>query len=265
MALDGNKQQSHQRTALGHEQVHTRPGANQPSVTVAPVRIVIDPDSLPHAFGDGFAFDFGSPDLTSRYIGQVEQPAGIFEWISYKKNLETLYFCANIGLFVMAPLAFAAAIWQVFHARKARLASTYQVISKDWDRLETHKANIKRLLVGDDHERCGASVLAVIEGNLSPILPVTEADTPSISDSADTLLSYLEEVGHLCRNKYLRARDVSDMIGDGLATFLKILMPYIRYTREGGDGVTSQTYYANCLWLHKKLTKLRPRRFSLSD
>ena len=195
------------------------------------------------------------PPPAAQEAALLEDP---LRWISYKKNIETLYFIAGILLFVVALAALAAALFQSRHARKARLAAVYLQISKDWDRLEPDRENIRKFLNGRAYDACGAEILQIVTGNYYPII----VPRGELEESIDTILSYTEEVGHLCRKGYLRSQDMVDIIGDGLTMYLCILKPFMRGTRANGDRVTSKTYYANSIWLYGDIAG-RPR-FGLS-
>ncbi|MDB5395275.1 MAG: hypothetical protein JWM91_2781 [Rhodospirillales bacterium] len=169
------------------------------------------------------------------------------EWISLKTNIETIYYISSSLLLIVAIFALYVTRRQVLHARDERLVTTYIEITKGWDALDWHKQNINMFL-----------------GN-NGVLESKEIRDIQVRESAEIILSFLEDVGHQCRKKYLSINDVADMIGDGMAGFTTTLLPYIEFKRRQVIKVpnfTSTSFYSNTLWLHERIGKTR--RFSIN-
>jgi hypothetical protein len=166
----------------------------------------------------------------------------------------------NIAALLSVPGA-ALAFFQLRQSQKSRLASTYLAISKEWDAL----TSISRLITTsafetrdcEDHAHRGALLLDILDRR-APFLP--EHDIFSIENEIlrddldrglDTILSYLEDLGLLCRKGYVSEGDVADIIGPSIVEVVCIMLPYIE--RERSSYEAGPTIYANTLWLYERI------------
>ena len=185
-----------------------------------------------------------------------------------KNILELLNFLSGPLLWLTAVVAFAITFRQLSEARKQRLSEVLIGVSKDWDNLEPHRQTIRGYYegrAGDTRVEAGLLILKILLKQ-EPAIPgsdlqdvVNDYHVENLKQSVDTVLSYLEDVGHLCRKRYLRKADVCDIIGNSIEQSIEILLPPIREERksDGGDAV-----YANALWLYEGSLKFRLFRIS---
>jgi hypothetical protein len=67
----------------------------------------------------------------------------------------------------------------------------------------------------------------------------------------ETVLSFLEDLGLLCRRGYVSQNDVSEIIGPSITEIVAIMLPYI--SRERASYEIGPAVYANTLWLYDRL------------
>jgi len=165
----------------------------------------------------------------------------------------------NIAALLSVPGA-ALAFFQLRQARQSRLAATYLAISKEWDALVAARTLITVLPFENrdcqDHAQRGALLLDILD-RLVPFMPdhdiagiENEILRQDLDRSIDQILSYLEDLGLLCRKGYVSQNDVADIIAPSIVEIIEILLPYIE--RERRDYDPGPTIYANTLWLYER-------------
>jgi hypothetical protein len=166
----------------------------------------------------------------------------------------------NIAALLSVPGA-AVAFFQLRQARQSRLAATYLAISKEWDALVAARTliTISPFETRDcaDHAQRGALLLEILDRRV-PFMPdhdiagiENEILRQDLDRSLDQILSYLEDLGLLCRKGYVSLADVADIIAPSIAEIVGIMRPYIERERSSYD--PGLTIYANTLWLYERV------------
>jgi len=165
----------------------------------------------------------------------------------------------NIAALLSVPGA-AVAFFQLHQSRQSRLAATYLAISKEWDALVAARTLITISPFEhrdfDDNRQRGALLLDILDQR-APFLPDLEITgieneilRQDLDRSLDQILSYVEDLGLLCRKGYVSQKDVADIIAPSIVEIVGIMLPYIERERSSYD--QGPTIYANTLWLYER-------------
>jgi hypothetical protein len=176
--------------------------------------------------------------------------------------LETLSDFATVALALIGIPSLLIALIQATEAKKARLAVVYIDISEDWDDLADDRWFITTAPFEGRNEDTNAArgeiILGIVRG-IAPFEIVGQIGTiedavqrDKLEHSLDSVLSYLEDLGLLCRKGYVDPRDVFDIIGSSIAEIMEMMLPYIQSERENYP--SGDTIYANSLWLYREAT-----------
>jgi hypothetical protein len=176
---------------------------------------------------------------------------------------EHLSDLATVTLAVIGGLGIIFTFFQLDHAGKSRLAATYLNISKEWDGLVAARTLITDTAftardIATNAAR-GALVLNILDGitpfeaDGDPASIENDVQRQNLERSLDTVLSYLEDLGLLCRRGYAGMGDIADIIGPSIAEIVEIMLPYIEQERRGF--AAGGTVYANTLWLYERVAQ----------
>jgi hypothetical protein len=113
-------------------------------------------------------------------------------------------------------------------------------------------ADHRKLIAYFENMKDGDKILCeIIDGkNTTPHLGKDE-----VIEAITIILSYIEDVGLLCRKRYVRIEDVNDIIGPSIVLQVSLSTIYISEFRRKNK---SSAKYANAIWLYKRLRKKRP-------
>jgi hypothetical protein len=188
------------------------------------------------------------PADVATYVGTVyhdSKAATPGPYTITRNLLEVINFTATAIVAGIALVAFIVTWSQLREVRKSRLAPVYMEISQKWDSDGLAAA------------RFGINV-RISDGTLNKPLP------PNLQLAADRdflmVISYLEDIGLLCRRGYLDIGDMADILGSSMIHYIDALRPQIdRERRDAGDRIRREAKYANILWLRSNLEKIRSK------
>ena len=160
-----------------------------------------------------------------------------------RKTLELASFASSTALVIIGFVAFCVTWRQLREVQKSRLAPVYMEISHRWDS------------DGLSRSRSGISA-RMLDGTIKNLLPRNNAD-PAYHDFL-IVVSFLEDIGLLCRKRYLSLEDIADIIGSSIIYYIDALRPQIDAARASEESkITREAKYANTLWLRDNLLRIR--------
>lgn len=183
------------------------------------------------------------------------------ELVSFVATTLGPFIAIAAGIF--AYRQFAAARSQFESAEKTRLVSVYLTVSEKWD--SDGVAAARRQIIGlEDFFTAHATQLSHFRGASEYIHAVLLecGENSRLYKDYIVLMSYLEDIGLLCRNDYLSIVDVNNIIGEGVTSIVGLLLSHIEYERTEmarRDGAClAAGYYANALYLYDMLRPMTP-------
>jgi hypothetical protein len=177
--------------------------------------------------------------------------------------IEVIYFLTNSFVAAATIVALFFARVQIRHLRKqnreatrARKAEMYLDISKQWDSSKIVKARNDLYELDEFFEKHKTRILGQNINDRADyfryVLTAAEKHD-DIYTAYIAVSSFTEDIGLLCRRKYVRLKDINDIIGDGLRETIGMVIGQIVAERRQ-DG--AQSYYAQTLWLYERLNKM---------
>jgi hypothetical protein len=192
--------------------------------------------------------------------------------------LELLSFAATAVLAITAIAAISFARAQAEEARKGReeaennrLTGIYMTIAARWNAEDLFQSRLKVLALRDaarqqweqdGHDPRDEARTAFERGFIRDALLRLKNDYKREELRKYTfILQFLEDVGTLCRNQYIRQNDVFDLIGGPIQVQVECLELYIEEARKPAFG-DSDTVYANTIYLYRQARMARSARYS---
>lgn len=198
-----------------------------------------------------------SPDLYGQLPARSEASRSALDLgdkSRFRNFWEIVYFVANSVFAVTGLFAILLARGQLLAAENVRLASVYMDITKRWttdELLLTSRRTIgvlidfylanKARLEFQRFPDMGSYFRAVLEHCM-------DSDRLKLRDYL-AIINFFEDVGLLCRKKYVRHDDLFDFLGASIVYYMTPVLPFIlALKRESPAGGGT---YANALWLFR--------------
>ena len=179
---------------------------------------------------------------------------------NYIRNLlEIVFFASQILLFITAIVTLLIAKAHAKEAENARTASTYMQIAAIWSServvasrmyLLTLRDRYRDKSYQDDLKRKSDSLQSYIKN----VLHEDRKNSRLEHSKKVAVLTFLEDIGVLCKRGYVKYEDVIDFIAAPITLQTELLWDYIQDAR--GYSPASSTY-ANALLLYERARRYR--------
>jgi hypothetical protein len=208
-----------------------------------------------------------SPDvlhIRSIYHGAVEDGTNTYK--SAKNIFELLNLLSGPALVGIAIIAGFVAYFQFNEAKRTRTAEVYMRIVEVWNSAEN--VTTRKLLydLAREFENANQNTNDV-QFNLERAAYICDkiaeiGKNDQLKERNYLLILYLfEDLGILCRKKYIKKEDMLDFIGEHIITIVEFHLPYIKKARkEYMDETMGNALYANAVYLYR-LAKTRRNKF----
>lgn len=194
----------------------------------------------------------------------VEQGFVLWEFLFFDQKFdggvknfwELTYYITNSTLVVVASGALLVAWWQSAEARRNRLATVYLEITKRWSDadLKTSRKLLFELKSFYDRNAATLPQFGSAAEYVADFLLHLRRTNPERHSEYVQLLTFLEDLGVLCRQGHIHEHVVLDFICGGIVHYVELTMLHIKLRRRNDrvDGTPSLSTYANLIWLYRR-------------
>jgi len=215
-----------------------------------------------------------------QFLRDIRHDLGEGDKAPFGRFWEIISFISTSALFVCGIATLLVTRGQLVSAENVRLATVYIEISKRWESAELVQSRRNILTLKHEYEtlseayRLNTSVQEHICNVLFGIKEYDGINHTTILRKHTIILNFLEDVGLMCRQSYLKADDIFDFIGSGMETYTTLLSVYIKRVRAAApaqeaqetasfpsgkprepvqDNGEDRRVYANVLWLTEQM------------
>jgi hypothetical protein len=178
----------------------------------------------------------------------------------FRNLLEVLFFTSNVVLLSIAIVTVIVARFHAKEAENARIASIYMEISSQWssDKIVDSRMYIitlsdrwKNPEYEDDEKAKSHSVGEYIRR----VLESDRKKSRTLHNTNTAILIFMEDLGVLCKKRYVREEDIFDFIASPIILQMELLQNYVENVRKAFP-----TAYENALALSERAKAARAAR-----
>lgn len=178
----------------------------------------------------------------------------------FRNFLELVFFIANIILLITAVIALIVARAHAAEVEHARLAAIYMDISALWSSSRVVESRMHILKLRDRFHDPAYSDLLKDRARPAPeyirlVLNAERSRDRMLHSQHTAILTFLEDIGVLCKKDYVKADDVLDFIASPITLQMELLEHYVLDLQA-----TNPTAYENAVDLRGRAERFLQRR-----